>query len=363
MNGNNPYSSRLTGLSISIPTPEQDGDILELLAATFGQTRSIEEWRWRYRSGTDQSGISLIVQDDRTGKLVGHVGASPSIASAWGADIPAAQIIDVMTRPGWEGKGIFGSTFQAMSSLLRERGFVFVYAVPNHLSLPIFIRHFDWARLFNTRRWRLRLSMLETIARLGRSRALAHIIDAPYGVARAMRGRLSVVANAVQRRGNDFEITSAAPDGADEFWLGHRREESIMFSRSSEFLRGRLDERPGRLYDYYCLRRQGAIQAMAIGVREGPVLRLIDLQALGPDPVLARLLLAHLQGHSQEHGVHDIQIAGRHEFLLEDALVGYASTGHNPHVFCVGMLRSSPYQREILQPGNWSMFEIDTDAV
>ena len=353
----------LSGLSISSPEPEEDGEILELLTATFGEVRSLEEWRWRYRTGDARSGLSLVVRDDASGQIVGHVGASPATAYAWGTAIPAAQVQDVMTRPGWEGRGIFVSAFAEMSNRLRAQGCVFLYAVPNRLSLPIFIRHFDWSRLFNTRQRRLRLSLLDTVVRITRSRFLAYLADAPFRLVTKIGLLASVGAAKLQRKGHSFEVGASVPTGAEAFWRTHCREEGVMLSRDPHVLKWRLDDRPGRDYEYYCLRRGDELSAMAIGLRQGPILRLIDLQVIGPDPVLARLLVSRIAIHAARLGVGDLQIAGKHEFLLDEAFAGFMSTGHNPHVFCIGMLGSSPFQRELLQPGNWSMFEVDTDAV
>jgi predicted N-acetyltransferase YhbS len=353
----------LSGLSISIPAPEEDREILELLSATFGEARSLEDWRWRYRTGDGRSGLSLIVRDDKTGQVVGHVGASPATAHAWGVAISTAQIHDAMTRPGWEGRGIFLSAFEAMSKRLREQGCVFVYSVPNRRSLPIFIRHFDWSRLFDTRQWRCRLSLVEPIERISRSRTLAHAVNLPFLFASTLGRQISIFMMGLQRKGQAFEVCAGMPGGVDEFWRTRCHEENIVFSRDPDWLRWRLDSRPGRPYEYYCLRKQGVLHAVAVGLRQGSVLRLIDLQVAGPDPVLARLLVFRIAAHARKTGTRDLQIAGRHEFLLDEALKDFASTGHNPHVFCVGMLSASPFHRELLQPGNWSMFEIDTDAV
>lgn len=89
--------------------PNDEYSLRELFATVFGETRSSEEWRWKYGASCELAASagyrcadSVVALDER-GRLVAHAGALTLPGWREGRPIPIVQVCDVMVHPEHRG--------------------------------------------------------------------------------------------------------------------------------------------------------------------------------------------------------------------------------------------------------------------
>jgi GNAT superfamily N-acetyltransferase len=224
-----------------------------------------------------------------------------------------AQALDVMTAPGWRGRGVFAALGVAACGHAEREGVAVLYAFPNDRSAPGFWGRLGWTRLdsvpFLVRPLRTRY-FLSRLPAAGRT--LARLPDLPLPAPRAPRTDGTV------------EPPAAWDAELDALWERFAAGIGIAVQRDAAFLRWRFAEKPGAEYEARVLRRDGRTAGLVVwcvrekhGGRIGYLMELLhdparpgDGRALlatavramadaGADAVLAWSL-----GHAPNHGVY-----------------------------------------------------------
>ncbi|WP_186342799.1 GNAT family N-acetyltransferase [Allochromatium palmeri] len=89
--------------------PNDEHRLRELFATVFGESRTAEEWRWKYgascalATGAGYHCAESVVALDDSEQLVAHAGVLPLPGWREGAPIPIVQVCDVMVHPEHRG--------------------------------------------------------------------------------------------------------------------------------------------------------------------------------------------------------------------------------------------------------------------
>jgi len=117
-------------------TAADSGAIRELFGLTFGRPMTPAEWSWKYPDNPD-GWISFVAERD--GRIVGHYGGWPMLATIGGRNQTIVAVGDVATERSVRHLGgrqnVFRSMADEMFAHLRERGVPFVLGFPNPRAL------------------------------------------------------------------------------------------------------------------------------------------------------------------------------------------------------------------------------------
>lgn len=114
--------------------PARSGDDASLTALfrdVFGSERSTAWWRWKYEAHPVGS-VSIVCE--ARGTIVGHCGGTMIRFRVGGEEVPAIQLVDVMTSSAWSsgsgGGSVFAKTTLAFFRASHEAGIRLLYGFP-----------------------------------------------------------------------------------------------------------------------------------------------------------------------------------------------------------------------------------------
>lgn len=104
-----------------------------LFSACFKKERRLDEWNWLYR---DNPFGQRSVVCECGGELAGFYGVLCRPVSLGGMSVIAGHVLDVMTHPGHQGKGVFTGCAKAAFSESRRAGVTLFFGFPNKIAMP-----------------------------------------------------------------------------------------------------------------------------------------------------------------------------------------------------------------------------------
>lgn len=229
---------------------------------TFGLTRTLDEWRWKFPASPEGRWIMLAV--DGGGRVLAHYGAVVAPMRLGPVTVRGAQIVDAYAarlgrRRDALGHKVFTNCYEEFIRRFGAReGLPFMFGFPGgrHFEMGIKVLHYEvvgpvefWAR----------------------------------GVGR--RTPLWLTGHRV-RRGFDREAV-------DGLWRRCAHRYPYATVRDGSWLERRFTSRPGVAYEHLSARRAGIVRAWAVVCRAGDVLQWADLLWDGEDSrALAALVRA-----------------------------------------------------------------------
>lgn len=117
----------------------QNGDeeaILELQQAIYGEVadknRWLRWWNWKYKQ--NPAGEAIIQVACRGNQIVAQYAITPVKMKFGGRFIAAAQSVDTMTHPEYQGRGIFTALSAEVFREAARRNVAIIYGLPNKLT-------------------------------------------------------------------------------------------------------------------------------------------------------------------------------------------------------------------------------------
>ena len=121
--------------------------ILKLFESSFGQTMSLDYWKWRFLDNPviDSSMIYLMWDEE---VLVGHYAVSPNQLIVRGQEVLAALSMTTMTHPNYGGRGVFTRLAKELYEKEHENNNLqIVWGYPNNKSHRGFIKNLQWQNI------------------------------------------------------------------------------------------------------------------------------------------------------------------------------------------------------------------------
>ena len=132
---------------------------LELFEDAFGEPRSLDFWKWRFKKHTGGGGwIAVAVLNS---KIVGHEGLMRCPLNFQGKKVISVQGCDAMVHPDLQGMGIYTKLASYNHRMAEDQGAEAGFAIfsrasyPN--SYPLYIKRLGWRRVMNLKRYSVRI--------------------------------------------------------------------------------------------------------------------------------------------------------------------------------------------------------------
>jgi predicted N-acetyltransferase YhbS len=273
-----------TDLSVATCGVAERAEQAALYDRCFGSDEGQQVLPWRYDASPHGQTLSLLART-AAGQAVSGYACSPRRILAQGEVVgTVGQTGDVMTDPEHRGQGIFSDLDRRAMSEAAERGWAFVFGLPNRQSASIFVEHLGW----------------QSVGRIRPFTFVLHADDA----ARAERmkaGRLAAMATSWRawrgnmRRGHLRDVafdtlTSVALPRFDESVEPLVRQVAAdwpwMVERDAAYLNWRFIDAPsGRFRAHGVFDEGGGLQAYVVVQLPGPgefVGHVVDLVARDP---------------------------------------------------------------------------------
>ncbi|MBK1718871.1 GNAT family N-acetyltransferase [Thiocystis violacea] len=244
--------------------------LLELFAAVFGETRTAEEWHWKYGASRTLAARyapadSLVAVDGR-GDIVGHAGALTLPGCFQGSPIPFVQVCDVMVHPRHRGglgrNNLFTLMLRDLLSRIAER--------------------------------------LPTAFRYGFPGRRPYLIGERSGVYASMEMAVESLLSGPRSFANPWRVGPLSWDDVriDSIWDRSRDQCRLSLIRDRAYLRWRYAENPSHRYRLHGLTRLGRLGGWAVCSEGGAGPSVVDflvprasaaraLGALAADPQVA----------------------------------------------------------------------------
>ena len=115
--------------------PEDTRPLVDLFNLVFGASRDLDAWRKIYGATPAGKPVSFIVRTSE-GKIIGHLGAIPTIYRRRRQAARGTLLVDFMVHPDWAGRGVGSSMEAAAHEILRdEYDFSFGFSNRNSVSV------------------------------------------------------------------------------------------------------------------------------------------------------------------------------------------------------------------------------------
>lgn len=111
---------------------DRDG-VLELFRACFGKDRQPVDWNWMYHD-SPYGESSVVVEFGK--ELVGFYGVIHRPVFFRGEEMAAGHVLDVMTHPSHQGRGLFTAAAKVAFAIARAKGIKLFFGFPNMKALP-----------------------------------------------------------------------------------------------------------------------------------------------------------------------------------------------------------------------------------
>jgi len=276
-------------------TPADLDGMRALYAAAFKQQRSKEQDVWRWFETPFGLSPTIIAYDGS--RCIASYTVWPVWIRMAGQRIKAAQSMDTMTHPDYQGQGLFPRLAIACMESLEEQGYKALYGFPNQLSFSGFLRHLNWAYIGDIPVWKTVTNRLNPV----------------FSVATRLAKSASVFPKGEQISGAKW--SDEPPDNEEQFVnlaiekyqnpLDKMKLRRCRVDRNFEYLKWRYGASSGREYSWRYLTDDNNPEGFCIFRHDQD--RLLITELLGTGPGLATML-RHLISHSRESGLRTIDI-------------------------------------------------------
>jgi GNAT superfamily N-acetyltransferase len=141
-------ASSADGFTVVACDAVQRDEQARLFNACFKKRVDGAALRWRYDEGPHGEAISFVTRNDSAEPVSGYA-CSPRRMVHRGDEAtlaPVGETGDVMTHPGWRGRGLFSALDRAAMAESKRRGWPMVFGLPNRRSAHIFLE-LGWERV------------------------------------------------------------------------------------------------------------------------------------------------------------------------------------------------------------------------
>jgi len=231
--------------------------IAELFEATYGVRRAPESLHWLYEANPAGQCQLWLAEDPRSGQVLGSRPVFPWRLWINDQETHVAQLGDAMTRPEFQGRGIFGSLVRAAFTALLEEGIPFSFSFSNPRSLSVYkkikVGVGQCVGTHEVLEFRRMVRPLSAEALLDRT-PLRGMVGAVDRVTRAcLRPRLSLP------RGLSLAPVERFDGEFDEVWERARHSYSVLTVRDTAYLNWRFIDTPNGSFRILSVRQGGVL--------------------------------------------------------------------------------------------------------
>ncbi|WP_270180120.1 GNAT family N-acetyltransferase [Alkalihalobacillus sp. CinArs1] len=219
----------------------------QLYRAVFSKEMSAEHFKWKFQSGDMNAIIFCAVTE--TGDLVGSRVVLITKVSIGDQVYQAAQSVDSMVHPDFQGRGIYKQLNLHAIDALKKKDISMIITFPNHNSLPP-LEKLGWKRI----------APISIYAKVLRYQSLA-------GSKKYLKLPLRALDRLTALRSSKFTFELNEVNKLDESHLAFIKDalsQSVHQNRSEEFLQWKYTEKPESRYVKVVFSREDAIQGLGV---------------------------------------------------------------------------------------------------
>lgn len=326
---------------------------------TFGDTRSLDVWRWKYTEGPCAPLTHIaVMQDDE--RIVGHYGGVLAEVKYQGRTLLITQPTDIAIEEDYRGRWLLGKLLAYYVTRAPAKGLAFGFGFPNpaHYAPGKRLGYKDVGSV-----WLIccHVNPGLLLAKLTRQSAFLRLLRGP---ANWMAQRLRRTASLPE--GLTITPVTRFDERFDALWQQTADRYPIAVARTSRYLNWRYGARPGADYTVLAAERAGALMGytvLALQRRTVVQGQVADLWAL--DEATSQALLARAVEHFLRIGVDRVSA-----WALEDSQAAHtlARAGLRPHrvaapLVCKVLTEGLVEEATLCDPRHWYVTMGDGDGV
>lgn len=146
---------------------DDDRRILALFQKVFGNSRSWQEWEWKFPKHCLKHVYIRIAEDSRSQELIGQYALIPVKVQVESAVVQAALSLDTMVDERFRGRGLFTRLADELYSSPECSAVGVLIGFPNGSSFPGFVKRLKWKHVGDFEVLIRPLRFSETLFRLG----------------------------------------------------------------------------------------------------------------------------------------------------------------------------------------------------
>ena len=304
----------------------REGDeagINDLFRRVFGQDRSLEEWRWKFKEGP--LGLTLAQLACDGDHIVGQIAALATRFLCNGHEVLAIQMLDNMIDPDYR-KGLHSARMQR--ALFREGeitarkiGTALLYGFPNRQAYRLGRKLFGYQEVGQIEVRARSLTWSRHVRRLMGNGITAKVV----GKVHARIHRLAIRSLSSRLPGTQVRRVHGFDERFDRLWVEASQAFGMIGVRDSRHLDWRYGKRPGVDYTTLALEKGDELLGYIVlacreaNVRAGLIADLLTL----PDESIAESLLATSLEHFLAQGLDMVECWSTPGGRYEEALQSY----------------------------------------
>jgi GNAT superfamily N-acetyltransferase len=327
-------------------------EIRSLYKAVWGYNRPDRYDNWRYLNSVgSMCPVTLAVDGEN---LAGAYTVWPIKIRLGDRVVSGAQSVDTMTHPNYRGQGIFTKLAEACYEISAAQGVEVLYAFPNPLSYPGFIKRLGWTHTGDVTHWIrfIKPSKHPRMPRLAKPFADFAVKIIPQG----------------RRRG--LEICAAKPSNEDleELLESSRTQAGLcQIERTPEWFSWRYSPASENNYQWVSTYRQEKLEAVGVwGYQNNRWGQVADNRAhlvelLGDNPKALEAVLSAIITQAMQTGVILLETVSNIDQICR-ALRRAGFYSHRQAPLIIRLLGNATSDTDILEHDNWHITGGDVDT-
>lgn len=346
--------------------PWRPGDevaIRALFREEFGRERTAAHWKWKFLDNPCGGPFIALAWHRERPQLVGHQVLMPFPLCAGGRRRLAGHSLDLVVHHDFRRQGIHEVTGQCAEGYLRAKGGEALVAFPNAASYAGFVRSRGWKHILEPTLWKRRFGLRGKLERRLGAAFLASALDAAFrlGSERALRAERARASTAAP--GWEVEHLDRLPEGLDALWERARARVRLSVWKDREYLSWRYERHPEQRFEYHVLRRDGALEGLAVtGIRDRIAL-LCEMLVPGRDEAGGRLLALETCVRAAATGADEAHFLGHDDGWFGRVLAGFTPTPAPANVFVGRAIDDESLTGEMADGANWTLTYGDGDFI
>lgn len=235
--------------------------IIEMTRECYGEENDIanEDYiSYEYFNNINGNVLMRIALDEEKGVVAGQYSVIPMKMKVNKKSVNCLMSVNTLTKEEYRGQKIFTGLADLVFKDGADRGYEFVYGMPNQNSYPGFVKRLKFNNIGAIPLYLKPISPSNMIMDFKKSRVLA-ILSKPLNI-------FFDVKQPKQGKNMKFvELDKSSLKLADEFWEKVKNEYPIMIERTSKYLKFRYLDIPRRKYECYYILENNVPVAFAVG--------------------------------------------------------------------------------------------------
>lgn len=235
--------------------------IIEMTKEYYGEENDIanEDYiSYEYFKNTNGNALMRIALDEEKNIVAGQYVAIPMKMKVNEKNIDCLMSVNTLTKSEYRGQKIFTGLADLVFNEGENKGYEFVYGMPNQNSYPGFVKKLNFNDIGAIPLYLKPISPSNMVRDFMKSKMLS-VLAKPFNIL------FNVKKPAQEKKLKLVKLDNNSLELADKFWEKVKDEYPIMIERTSQYLKFRYLDIPRRKYECYYILENDVPVAFAVG--------------------------------------------------------------------------------------------------